>query len=99
MGCLPTIALTTVDNIQLSAIRGAVPVRTATFTIIGNLPASDKIDQALRCAQDHIRRRIADLVVASGALVTTKGWELLNIGSLPFLVIASIGILWLARSR
>ena len=36
---------------------------------------------------------------ASGALVTTKGWELLNIGSLPFLVIASIGTLWLARSR
>jgi MFS family permease len=36
---------------------------------------------------------------ASGALVTTKGWELLNIGSLPFLVIVSVGILWLARSR
>jgi MFS family permease len=36
---------------------------------------------------------------ASGALVTTKGWELLNIGSLPFLVIVSAGILWLARSR
>ncbi len=34
---------------------------------------------------------------ASGALVTSRGWELINFGALPFLVLVGIGILWLAR--
>ena len=34
---------------------------------------------------------------ASGALVTTRGWTLLNLGALPFLVAVTLGILWLAR--
>ena len=32
---------------------------------------------------------------SSGALVATSGWTILNIGSLPFLVIVSIALLWL----
>ena len=31
----------------------------------------------------------------SGAMVTTRGWELLNLGSLPFLVLVSVALLWL----
>ena len=36
---------------------------------------------------------------SSGALVTSRGWELLNMGALPFLVIVSAGILWLGSRR
>ena len=36
---------------------------------------------------------------SSGALVTTRGWELLNYGSLPFLVLVACAILWLAARR
>jgi MFS family permease len=36
---------------------------------------------------------------SSGALITSKGWEILNYGALPFLVIVSCAILWLARVR
>ena len=36
---------------------------------------------------------------SSGALVTTRGWELLNYGSLPFIVIAACAILWLGARR
>jgi len=36
---------------------------------------------------------------SSGALVTTRGWDMLNYGALPFLVIVSCAILWLARQR
>ncbi|HEX4326538.1 MAG TPA: MFS transporter [Burkholderiales bacterium] len=36
---------------------------------------------------------------SSGALVTSKGWDILNYGALPFLVIVSCAILWLARFR
>ena len=36
---------------------------------------------------------------SSGALVTSRGWEILNIGALPFLVIVSAAILWLALRR
>jgi MFS family permease len=36
---------------------------------------------------------------SSGALVTTRGWDILNYGALPFLVIVSCAILWLARQR
>ena len=36
---------------------------------------------------------------SSGALVTTRGWEILNMGALPFLVIVSVGILWLGMRR
>ena len=34
-----------------------------------------------------------------GALVTSRGWDILNYGALPFLVIVSCAILWLARQR
>ena len=34
---------------------------------------------------------------ASGALVTTRGWTLLNLGALPFLLVVTLGIVWLAR--
>ena len=36
---------------------------------------------------------------SSGALVTSRGWELLNMGALPFLVLVSMAILWLAQKR
>jgi MFS family permease len=36
---------------------------------------------------------------SSGALITSRGWELLNMGALPFLAIVSLGIAWLAASR
>ena len=36
---------------------------------------------------------------SSGALVTSRGWELLNMGALPFLALASAAILWLALKR
>jgi len=36
---------------------------------------------------------------SSGALVTSRGWDILNYGALPFLLIASCAILWLARRR
>jgi MFS family permease len=36
---------------------------------------------------------------SSGALVTSSGWEILNFGALPFLVIVSGGILWLGMRR
>ena len=36
---------------------------------------------------------------ASGALITSKGWQLLNWGALPFLVAVMVGIVWLARQR
>jgi MFS family permease len=32
---------------------------------------------------------------SSGALVTTRGWDLLNYGSLPFLTLVTAAILWL----
>jgi MFS family permease len=34
---------------------------------------------------------------ASGALVTSRGWQLLNLGALPFLLVVALGIVWLAR--
>ncbi len=34
---------------------------------------------------------------ASGALVTTQGWNWLNIGSLPAVLLMGAGLLWLAR--
>lgn len=36
---------------------------------------------------------------SSGALVTSRGWDMLNYGALPFLVLVSCAILWLARQR
>ncbi|GKT22449.1 MFS transporter [Acidovorax sp. SUPP3334] len=36
---------------------------------------------------------------ASGALVTTKGWSLLNLGSLVPLAMIAAGLAWLARNR
>lgn len=36
---------------------------------------------------------------ASGALVTSRGWEILNYGALPFLSIVACGVLWLMSSR
>ena len=36
---------------------------------------------------------------SSGALVTTRGWDLLNMGALPFLVLVSCAILWLGMRR
>ncbi|MBL8384284.1 MAG: MFS transporter [Burkholderiales bacterium] len=36
---------------------------------------------------------------SSGALVTTRGWELLNYGALPFLAIVTVAILWLGTRR
>lgn len=35
--------------------------------------------------------------IASGALVTSRGWEMINLGALPLLAIVSAGIYWLAR--
>jgi MFS family permease len=35
----------------------------------------------------------------SGALVATHGWELLNYGSLPFLLLVAVAIFWLAAKR
>lgn len=35
---------------------------------------------------------------ASGALVTTQGWALLNLGSLPPLVVVGVALLWLKRA-
>ena len=36
---------------------------------------------------------------SSGALVTSRGWDMLNYGALPFLVIVSCAILWMMRQR
>ena len=37
---------------------------------------------------------------ASGALVTTRGWAWLNLGSLPALAVIAAALLWLAmRTR
>jgi MFS family permease len=36
---------------------------------------------------------------ASGALVTSRGWEIINYGALPFLVIVAAGVLWLMNQR
>jgi MFS family permease len=36
---------------------------------------------------------------SSGALVTSRGWEILNYGALPFLAIVSCALLWLMRRR
>ena len=36
---------------------------------------------------------------SSGALVTTRGWEILNYGSLPFIAIAAGAIAWLMLQR
>jgi MFS family permease len=36
---------------------------------------------------------------ASGALVTTRGWQWLNFGSLPAVVLAGAALLWLALRR
>jgi MFS family permease len=36
---------------------------------------------------------------ASGALVTSRGWEIINYGALPFLMIVAIAVLWLMNQR
>lgn len=36
---------------------------------------------------------------ASGALVTSRGWEMLNYGALPFLVVVAVAVLWLMAQR
>lgn len=36
---------------------------------------------------------------SSGALVTTRGWEMLNLGALPFLVVITLALVWLATRR
>ena len=36
---------------------------------------------------------------SSGALVTSRGWEILNYGALPFLLMVSCALLWLMRRR
>ena len=37
--------------------------------------------------------------LASGVLVTTRGWTLLNIGSLPLLGLTGLALGWLALKR
>jgi MFS family permease len=36
---------------------------------------------------------------ASGALITSRGWEVLNYGALPFLFLVACAVLWLMRLR
>jgi len=36
---------------------------------------------------------------ASGALVTTRGWAWLNLGSLPAVALIGVALLWLANVR
>jgi len=36
---------------------------------------------------------------ASGALVTSRGWEIINFGALPFLMIVAVAVLWLMNQR
>ena len=36
---------------------------------------------------------------SSGALVTSRGWEILNYGALPFLVLVTLAIVWLVLHR
>jgi MFS family permease len=36
---------------------------------------------------------------SSGALVSTRGWDILNYGALPFLCVVSLALLWLMRVR
>jgi hypothetical protein len=36
---------------------------------------------------------------ASGALITTRGWDWLNYGSLPVVLLIAIALLWLAALR
>ncbi len=36
---------------------------------------------------------------ASGALITTRGWQWLNVGSLPVVLLIAVALLWLAAQR
>ena len=36
---------------------------------------------------------------ASGALITTRGWDWLNYGSLPVVLLIAVALLWLAAKR
>ena len=69
---------------------------------------STLLTQAYRPEEKNRAQGLMDLCVfstmavssfASGALVTTQGWQRLNMGSLPVMLLVGVALLWLARRQ
>ncbi|WP_088958504.1 MFS transporter [Variovorax sp. HW608] len=71
---------------------GATTLSLATFT-------AEEKDRAQGALNFCMFATLALTSFASGVLVTTQGWRLLNFGSLVPLVLTAIALLWLARRR
>lgn len=71
---------------------GATALLTESHT-----PAERAKVQGLNDAAIFITMVVSSL--ASGALITTQGWSVMNITAVPFVLIAGAGIIWLALRR
>jgi len=72
---------------------------TASTTLSLKAYRAEEKDRAQAAINFCVFAVMAVTSFASGALVTTQGWRLLNLGSLIPVVITAAGLLWLARSK
>lgn len=72
-------------------------VFTGSTTLSLQAYAPEEKDRAQGAINFFVFATMAVTSFASGALVTTQGWTLLNLGSIPAIVLMGAALLWLAR--
>jgi MFS family permease len=72
---------------------------TGSTTLSLSTYTSEERDRAQGALNFCIFATLALTSFASGVLVTTQGWRLLNLGSLAPVLLTAVGLLWLARIR
>jgi MFS family permease len=70
---------------------------STTLSMLGYLP--EEKNQAQASINFCVFATTAVTSFASGALVTTQGWDWLNVGSLLPVLVLGAGLLWLSRQR
>jgi MFS family permease len=70
----------------------------ATSLAVQNYRAEEK-DRAQACINFFVFATMAVTSFASGALVTSQGWNMLNWGSVPPLVLTGMALVWLGLRR
>ena len=72
---------------------------TGSTTLSLTAYTAEERDRAQGALNFCVFATVALTSFASGVLVTTQGWQLLNYGSLVPVVLTGAGLLWLAKSR
>ena len=72
---------------------------TGSTTLSLSAYAPEEKDRAQGALNFCVFATLALTSFASGVLVTTQGWQWLNLGSLVPLLLTAAALLWLARSR